>query len=95
MFEWDDAKNELNIAKHGVGFATAVRIFDGPVFTSIDRRFDYGEVRENSLGMVDGVLCLAVTHTDRHGVRRLISARRASRRERARYAEELRKGTES
>jgi uncharacterized protein len=29
-FEWDEAKNRANIAKHGVGFQIAQRIFEGP-----------------------------------------------------------------
>jgi uncharacterized DUF497 family protein len=90
MTEWDGAKNLQNIAKHGVSFELAQRIFDGPVLTWIDDRRDYGEQREVSIGMVDGVLVLTVAHTDRSGVRRLISARPASRRERSRYEQALR-----
>ena len=93
MFEWDDAKNAANIAKHGVSFSTAVRIFDGPVLTAVDDRFDYGEIRENSIGLVDGVLFLVVTHTDRKDIRRIISARPAKRKERERYVEEIRQRT--
>ncbi|MFS2154340.1 BrnT family toxin [Rhizobium sp.] len=93
MFEWDDAKNAANIAKHGVSFRTAVRIFDGPVLTAVDDRFDYGEIRENSIGLVDGVLFLVVTHTDRNGIIRIISARPAKRQERERYVAEIRQRT--
>lgn len=89
MFEWDEAKNAANIAKHGVGFATASRIFEGPVLTAIDDRQDYGEIRSNSIGMVDGLLVLVVTHTDRGGRIRIISARPAKRAERRRYDEAL------
>ena len=90
MTEWGDAKNRQNIEKHGVSFDLAQRIFDGPVLTWIDDRQDYGELREISIGKVDGAIMLTVAHTDRSGVRRLISARRASRRERSRYEEALR-----
>jgi uncharacterized DUF497 family protein len=90
MTEWDEAKNLLNVAKHGVSFDLAQRIFDGPVLTWIDDRQDYGETREISIGKVDDAVVLTVAHTDRSGVRRLISARRASRRERSRYEEALR-----
>ncbi|NML73662.1 BrnT family toxin [Rhizobium sp. S-51] len=93
MFEWDDAKDASNIAKHGIGFATAIRIFDGPVVTAIDDRFDYGEMRHNSVGMIESLVCIVVTHTDRNGVTRIISARPAKRRERERYAETLRQRT--
>lgn len=88
-FEWDEAKNAANIAKHGVGFATACRIFEGPVLTAIDDRSDYGELRERSIGAVEGILILIVVHTDRNGLCRIISARRASRVERKRYEDAL------
>lgn len=90
LFEWDESKNASNIAKHGVGFGIACRIFEGRVLTLTDERYDYGEVRELSVGLVDGVLLLAVVHTDRDGRRRIISARRANRAERKRYEEALR-----
>jgi uncharacterized DUF497 family protein len=89
-FDWDEAKNAANIAKHGVGFATASRIFEGPVLTWSDEREDYGERREHSIGAVEGVLFLAVIHTERDGKCRIISARRANRRERERYEEAIR-----
>ena len=89
LFEWDDAKNASNVEKHGVSFATAVRIFESPVFTFTDDRTDYGEIRELSVGHVEGVVFLTVVHTDRAGRRRIISARRANRRERQRYEQEI------
>jgi uncharacterized DUF497 family protein len=88
MFEWDEAKNAANIAKHGVSFKTASRIFANRVVTSPDDRFDYGEEREISIGHVDGVLFLTVAHTDRDGRTRIISARRANSQERQRYEDE-------
>ncbi len=94
MFTWDENKNAANIEKHGVGFATAIRIFDGPVLTVVDRRFDYGEVRENSIGVIDDVLFLMVTHTDRDGITRIISARPAKKKERERYEQAIQKRTE-
>jgi hypothetical protein len=42
-FEWDAAKNTANLAKHGIDFHDAVRIFEGPVLEKTDRRQDYGE----------------------------------------------------
>lgn len=89
-FEWDEDKNAANVAKHGFGFATASRIFDGPVLTTVDDRAGYGEVRERSIGVIDGILFLAVVHTDRDGICRIISARRANRNERKRYDEAIR-----
>ena len=94
MFTWDEDKNAANIEKHGVGFATASRIFEGFVLTAVDDRFDYGEVRKNSIGLIDGLLFLTVTHTDRDGATRIISARRAKRSERRRYEQAIWQGTE-
>lgn len=91
-FEWDETKNRTNIEKHGLSFETASRIFEGPVLTAIDDRFEYGEVRRNSIGAIEGVLVIAVTHTDREGRTRLISARPAKRAERNTYEEALRQG---
>lgn len=94
MFEWDDEKNRANIAKHGVSFELAARIFDGPVLTAPDSRADYGEARYVSLGVVESVL-LVVVHTDRHGSTRIISARRANRAERRNYEEATRQGPDA
>jgi uncharacterized protein len=74
--QWDAAKNAANIAKHGIDFADAVRIFDGPVLEKADERYQYGEVRMIALGIVDDRE-LAVVYTMRGGRRRIISARRA------------------
>ncbi len=86
-FEWDEGKNETNIGKHGIGFATAKRIFEGPVATSRDHRRDYGEDRHISIGSVEPGALIVVVHTERHGRIRLISARPASRKERKAYHE--------
>lgn len=84
-FEWDEAKNEENVRKHGIDFADALKIFAGPIVTRVDDRFDYGEVRQVTTGAVESVLIITVVHTGRHGRTRLISARRASLSERKQY----------
>ena len=88
-FEWDDAKDQANIRKHGISFAEAQHVFDGPVLTRIDDRADYGEVREISLGLLSPDAPLMVVHTARGEKIRLISARKASRRERVIYYDYL------
>ena len=93
-FEWDADKNRANIEKHGIGFQTAIRIFDGLVLSMIDSRSDYGELRENSIGIIEAVAVIVVTHTDRDGVTRVISARPAKRAERLRYEQAIRQRTE-
>ena len=90
-FEWDDDKNQQNIAKHGVSFADASRIFGGFTLDAKDDRFDYGEERIISIGLLDGVVILTVVHTDRDGVCRIISARPAKRSERKWYDEATRR----
>ena len=45
MFEWDNIKNNGNIAKHGIDFEAARLIWLGPVIEVPDTRKDYGEDR--------------------------------------------------
>jgi hypothetical protein len=82
QFEWDENKNIQNLQKHGISFEEAQEIFDGIVFTNIDDRFDYGEIREISIGSIQGVIIVTVTHTERAEFTRIISARKATPRER-------------
>jgi uncharacterized protein len=97
-FEWDERKNLSNQRKHGIGFEAASRIFLDPLFISIKDRVQEGEERWRTYGEVDDVLLLMVAHTVREEagraetfeVIRIISARRATRRERQRYEEENR-----
>ena len=85
QFEWDEEKNLANIGKHGISFEQAQQIFDGPTLDREDDRTDYGEKRTTSLGLLGRIVLLSVTHTDREGRMRIISARPASRKERAIY----------
>ena len=89
-FEWDAAKNRLNIRKHGVSLESARRIFEGPVLTWLDTRLDYGEDRYVSIGQVEMGALLVVAHTMRNERTRLISARPASRKERQAYHDHAR-----
>ena len=89
-FEWDDWKNRSNIHKHGISFDLALSIFEGPVYTWTDDRQAYGEVRQVSIGSIENAAVAVVVHTDRNGVIRIISARRASRKEKRLYEEALR-----
>lgn len=90
-FEWNEAKNQSNIRKHGISFELAQGIFGGPVLTWPDDREGYGEDRFISIGAVDRVAVIVAVHTDREGRIRLISARAASRRERQIYYEQIHK----
>jgi hypothetical protein len=53
-YEWDEAKNHANIVKHGLAFEDAETVFNGPCVTFEDDRFDYGETRLPTLGLLPG-----------------------------------------
>ena len=84
-FDWDPAKSDANLKKHGIRFDDAKHIFDGPILTWVDVRQDYGETRRISIGALSSIAVLIVVHTERNGKTRLISARKANRQERKRY----------
>lgn len=88
-FDWDPEKDAANREKHGIGFGEACRIFDGPVLTRADDREDYGEPRFISLGALTPEAVIVVVHTQRDGKTRLISARKANRRERKVYHDRI------
>lgn len=81
QFEWDSDKSDRNLRDRGFGFELAADIFSGPVQTAMDERRDYGEQRIIAVGEAAGNI-LVVVYTDRNNVRRIISARFASRKER-------------
>jgi uncharacterized DUF497 family protein len=85
-FEWDPNKAAINLVKHGISFDRATRVFLDPMHYSIpDKRHDYGEERTNTTGRVDNLLIATITHTDRNGTTRIISARLATSKERKKY----------
>jgi uncharacterized protein len=88
-FEWDNRKNAQNPIEHGISFQEAQTIFDGNIFQWIDDRFDYGEIRETSIGAIQSVVIIVVVHTERNGITRIISARKATRKEREEYYDYL------
>lgn len=90
-FEWDPKKDRTNFQKHGITFSEASLIFSGMVFTAKDTRKDYGELRFISIGSIAEVVVIVVAHTNRCGVIRIISARKAKVKERKRYYEHLEK----
>jgi len=90
-FEWDENKNRQNQQKHGVSFEEVKEIFLGVVFTSVSDKLDYGEIREVSIGAIQKVAIAAVVHTNRNGKVRIISARKATQKERRKYDEYLAK----
>lgn len=88
QFEWDPEKARTNEKKHGIAFEDAIRVFEDPhALFEPDRVDESGELRWHALGMVGGVAMILVVHTIREGDEtiRIISARRAARKERNRY----------
>ena len=91
-FEWDEDKNLINKRKHGLSFEEAVTIFDGPVLSLADEG-DHDEMRERSYGLIGGVVVACVIHTDREGITRIISARKATANERKHFDAYVKKAT--
>lgn len=88
-FEWDEAKNTANRRKHNVSFEVAREVFDDPFARSTLDRIEQGEQRWQTVGQVGGAILLLVAHTwrddDGNEVIRIISARRATKKERREY----------
>ena len=87
-YVFDPAKDKVNRTKHGVPLALAEVLFAGPHLSMADDRFDYGEIREVAFGRINDRLFVCV-YADRHGERRVISLRKANKREVKRYGENL------
>jgi uncharacterized DUF497 family protein len=90
VFEWDPRKALANAAKHGVSFDEAVTVFlDTSALDGPDLQHSGSEARFRRLGSSADARVLMVVYTVRRSGHaetiRLISARRASRRERAAY----------
>jgi len=84
-FEWDEAKNRSNIRKHGFDFADAEEIFRGVLVVDPDTREDYGERRWVGVGSIHGCIAHVVFTQAEPGTVRIISLRKASRRESKEY----------
>ncbi len=85
-FEWDAVKAATNLRKHGVDFEEAATIFaDDLSATARDPDHSIGEARFLTFGMSNSNRVLVVSHTDRAGIIRIISARVATRKEKRIY----------
>jgi hypothetical protein len=84
-FEWDEAKSDACLVARGFDFAFAAGVFADPALVvEVDDRRDYGEPRLVAVGAIAG-LCYTVVFTPRAAKVRIISARRANRKEMARH----------
>jgi uncharacterized DUF497 family protein len=93
--EWDEAKNRANIRKHGFDFADAEGMFRGLLLVSPDTREDYGENRWAGLGFVGGRLAQVVFTETGVDTARIISLRKATKREHKEYEEAIQNGLEA
>lgn len=89
VFEWDENKNRINKAKHGVDFEMAVTVFDDPCQASRLDNTAHHEERWQTIGMSEGLLLLLfVVHTWQEAgetIIRVLSARKATAYERNQY----------
>ena len=91
VFDWDEEKNRTNRAKHKVSFEAATLVFEDPHAVGVPDRVEEGEERWQTVGMAAGIVLLFVAHTYRveggEEYIRIISARKATPRERKVYEE--------
>lgn len=87
-FEWDEAKRHANLARHGIDFVDVLEVFEGDTVTLEDDRFDYGETRFVTFGLLRG-RTVAVVYAERGDAIRIISARKATRNEEREYFEQI------
>jgi uncharacterized DUF497 family protein len=79
-YTWDEKKRKINVRKHGLDFAGAEMVFSGATFTFEDDRFDYGEQRFITMGLLRGVV-VVIAHAERGETVRIISMRKATKHE--------------
>ncbi len=88
-FEWDERKRKSNLRKHGIDFVGCEAIFAGPqTVIPDDARDDYGEMRFVTFGLLEGRV-VAVVHTETADTIRIISIRKATKREQALFFEAI------
>ena len=87
-FEWDDTKCKSNIEKHGIDFIDAPMVFSGYTLTIEDDRYDYGEKRFVTFGIMDGRV-VVIVHTENKNSIRIISIRKATKHEENEYFSQI------
>ena len=85
IFEWDPAKNLSNFKKHGFDFAEAEELFRGVLIVDADTREDYGEKRWTGIGVIRARAAHVVFTERLPETIRIISLRKATRREKKQY----------
>jgi uncharacterized DUF497 family protein len=77
-FTWDENKRQANLKKHQLDFADAEKIFQLPTDTMEDARFEYGEQRWYTLGLLD-ITVVVIAHTESEDEIHVISMRKAEK----------------
>ena len=89
-FVWDKKKNHKNIQIHGIDFNDVAMMFDFPMLTCVDNRFDYGEERWVGIGFLKGIIAVLVyIEDDEKDIIRIISCRKATKNEIKKFKETL------
>lgn len=88
IFEWDEVKAKANFKKHKVSFEEGKTIFNDPfLFTFPDDKHSENEERYINIGFSVNGRVLILTHTERQGIIRIVSCRKATHCERSFYEE--------
>lgn len=85
---WDERKRKKTLAERGLDFADSKMVFDGATFTFEDDRFDYGERRFVTLGLL-GADVVVIVHTELEKEIRIISMRKGEKDEQESYFENV------
>ena len=85
LFDWDERKREINLKNHHIDFVRAKEIWHGPTVEFESPQKQHAEVRHIAIGTLEPDLYIAVVFTWRDQKRRIISARRARKNEKALY----------
>ena len=91
MYEWNETKNNSNLEKHGLDFNLAIEVFSDPNgLTQLNRNID-GEERSQIIGKLQNeIIIVFVVFTQRKQKIRIISARKANKKERQIYENQTR-----
>ena len=95
VFEWDENKSKNNLQKHGFAFNEILEVFNDPYLHEV---YDVDHSKEDEdrykcLGCLSGLLIILVVISDNNGMRRIISARKATPKERTWYYETIKEKT--
>jgi uncharacterized DUF497 family protein len=89
-FEWDEAKNQANIRKHGFDFSDAWKVFETPLLETIDTRTYYGEERLSGIGLLGNRIVVVIFSQRSKDTIRIISVPKALKHERKKFEETIR-----